>query len=157
MATKTCLGDCGRTLELNDENFYRQASGRNGFQSRCKACFTKQTNANGNKRYANDPEFRAKKIENAVAYMAKRYKEDREGWNAYTRAHYDVKRVNGPASGYLCVCGCGEQATDWAMKNDSKNIKKSKNFKWATDVNDYMPMNRKCHRKYDAEAREMAV
>lgn len=156
MTMKKCLGDCGRTLEVNDENFYRQAANRAGFQSRCKACFGEQTKANNNKRYKNDPDFRAKKIEEAVARQAKRVKDDPEGWRDYVKAHYYVKRDNGPASGHLCICGCGNQAADWAMKNDSKNIKKSKNFKWATDVNDYVPMARSCHKKYDLEAKEMA-
>lgn len=157
MKTKTCLGPCGRTLELNEENFYRQAFGRNGFQSRCKACFSKQQNENGAKRYATDPEYRAKKIAAAVIACAKRYEDDKEGYRLYAKAHYNVKKANGPASGHLCVCGCGNQASDWAMKNDSKNIKKSKNFKWSDDINDYMAMARSCHKRYDLDAREMAA
>lgn len=157
MNSKKCVGPCARDLEVNEENFYRQTTGRNGFQSRCKACFSEQTRENGAKRYATDPDFRAKKIADAVERQLKRYKEDKEGWSAYTSAHARVKRANGPASGHLCSCGCGNQASDWAMKNDSKNIKQSKNFKWATDINDYVPMSRSCHKKYDNEAREMAA
>lgn len=35
---QTCVGKCGRTLELTAENFWRSAISKTGFEPRCKEC-----------------------------------------------------------------------------------------------------------------------
>lgn len=167
MTVKTCVGPCGRTLEVNAENFYRQSKGRDSFQSRCKECFKRQTTERAKVRYNTDeeyrqkvidrnaeryhsnPEYRASRVAAAVKRSQQRYDEDPEGYARYSKAHYQVKRLNGPASTHLCACGCGKQAQDWALKNDSQNIETSKHYKWSDVVSDYMPMHRSCHKNYD--------
>ena len=70
MATKICT-KCGTELELNSDNFYKQASNKDGYQNYCKVCrkaidkarvHTQEYKDTRNKqfrdRYATDKEFR---------------------------------------------------------------------------------------------------
>lgn len=145
--TKQCNGECKKYLEVNEENFYKNKKAAGGFMGKCKECFKEEMRDYSFKRYQEDPDYRARKIEQASARAIKRHTEDRLGFNAYTVAHNRVRNVKGKASQHLC--SCGQQAKDWAMNNDSLNVKESKHYKWSTNVDDYKPMCRSCHKRYD--------
>ena len=60
--------------------------------------------------------------------------------SSYRAKHYSVNYLRGPASAFLCACGCGRRARDWATKAGDDG----------TDVwNDYQPLARICHLIYD--------
>lgn len=56
----------------------------------------------------------------------------------YTRNHYAVRRLYGPASDYECA-NCDKPAREWAQMKD----------KDGSDPSDYDPMCNKCHQEYD--------
>lgn len=65
----------------------------------------------------------------------------------YHRAHARLRRDRGPASNYVCVCGCGRMAAEWALKQD----KRTDRFAWSDDVDDYEPRCTSSHRTLDAK------
>jgi len=149
--TKKCSGTCKKVLPL--EAFGPNAHKADGLQSECRDCRkalnTKWRDANPgywSEWYAANKDKRA---EYQAAYVAERIAEDLEGHRAYARAHQAVRRAHGSASGYLCACGCGKQAYDCALMADAAELKKSKRYTWSDSVDDYVPMARSCHRKYD--------
>lgn len=77
----------------------------------------------------------------------------------YSAAHGRVRAARGHARDYLCACGCGQQATDWALKAGSENRLYGSNngrpTRTAYSLNpyDYQPMTADCHKRYDADTR----
>lgn len=148
---KKCSGPCKRVLSL--EAFGSNVAKTDGLQSECRDC---RKDINFKWREAN-PDYwsewyaanKDKRAEYQATYVAERIAEDLEGHRAYARAHQAVRRAHGPASGYLCACGCGKQAYDWALMADASGFKKSKRYSWSENVEDYVPMTRACHRNYD--------
>lgn len=57
----------------------------------------------------------------------------------YSANHHRVYRSRGKARNYPCLRGCGRQATQWAHLHNTD----------ATDPNNYEPLCRSCHAKYD--------
>lgn len=81
----------------------------------------------------------------------------------YAGAHQRVRRLIGPASDHLCVCGCGEQAAEYAYqggcprerwelvtKNDGRE--KPTLLAYSPDPARYAPMAASCHRRFDAKS-----
>src|SRR5262249_36258426 len=69
---------------------------------------------------------------------------NRHGWKgdavSYGAVHYRLRTYRGKASAYLCACGCGEQAQDWAFDEPTG---------FSTDLSRYSPMTRACHKLMD--------
>lgn len=57
--------------------------------------------------------------------------------------HKRIRRTRGKASSYTCA-HCGGKASDWAEIHDPAH---------STEWEDHMPLCRRCHLKYDYEAR----
>lgn len=150
--TKKCSGTCKQVLPL--EAFGPNSHKTDGLQSECREC---RKGINLKWREANPGYWsewyaanKDRRSEYQANYAAERIAEDLEGHRAYARAHQAVRRAHGSASTYLCACGCGKQAYDWALMNDGFEVKESKRYRWSDNVDDYVPMNRACHRNYDA-------
>lgn len=75
----------------------------------------------------------------------------------YRAAHNRIRAARGPASGFECACGCGHMAQQWALKEGAPLRYFGLCFAgrryylvtWSLNVDDYQPMARSCHRKYD--------
>lgn len=85
-------------------------------------------------------ETRAKIKENNARYwLGKKRPELYKGEDAsINRKHKWIEEKMGKAKEHICIC-CGRQAQDWANKDHS----------YKRDIDDYMPMCRSCHKKYD--------
>lgn len=151
---KKCGGECGETKPVTEfyEGYVRKDESI-GYINRCKVCHRKAASEAGMKRYWENREERAKKIARAIANNKKQREEDPEGYSGYSRAHQAVRATKGSASEWPCVDECGQQAAEWALVNDSESVVRSKHFRWSDDIEDYVPMNSSCHRRYDAEYR----
>jgi hypothetical protein len=73
---------------------------------------------------------------------------------SYGTAHKHIQQEHGHASDWLCAAQCGKQAYDWAYCNDATNeITESggpdNGRRYSTNTDDYVPLCRKCHRKFD--------
>lgn len=71
--------------------------------------------------------------------------------HAYVSAHDRVRRVRGKASSYPCT-SCPESAYDWAYNNDAPDpqaITDQAGRVYSNNPDFYIPMCRKCHRKFD--------
>ena len=86
-----------------------------------------------------------------------RTKKDEVG---YLQAHGRVRTQRGFPHWYWCADGCGKQAEEWALRADADgdNIRwgpatkgREQVSKYSLDVNDYQPMTKDCHRRYDAQ------
>lgn len=79
----------------------------------------------------------------------------------YMGAHQRVRRVKGAAKLNACDF-CSSQASDWALRADAE-LKRSGftsrgTFEtWSENPNDYRPLCRKCHKKYDAHVRHFGA
>ena len=64
----------------------------------------------------------------------------------HVAAHHTIRKLKGKASAYDCV-QCGGQAMDWAYVHgpDTYGLRE-----FSLDLDDYVPMCKACHRKYDA-------
>jgi hypothetical protein len=67
---------------------------------------------------------------------------------AYTTVHSRLKSERGAASAQDCV-ECGSQAEDWAYTYGCDNEMKSDFGPYSTDMDQYQPMCRPCHKKFD--------
>jgi hypothetical protein len=70
----------------------------------------------------------------------------------YRKAHRKVVKERGPANSYLCICGCGQPAVEWALKVGTVDYlidEVEKNCKFSLNVWDYQPMAVLCHRRMD--------
>lgn len=69
----------------------------------------------------------------------------------YRVAHARVQAARGPASAY--VCECGSQAADWAYQctdpDELIDIVNGTPLRYSLDSDQYLPMCRPCHRRYD--------
>lgn len=71
---------------------------------------------------------------------------------SYEAAHFNCKRVYGPARYYECTAvGCNQDADDWALMHDAETITDEKERTYGIYVSDYTPMCMRCHRNYDFE------
>jgi len=78
-------------------------------------------------------ETRAHMAKSKLGAQNGRWRGDAVGYRA---AHSRVRRIRGTASDRFCKCG--KIAYEWANLTSHY-----------TDINDYEPMCRKCHRQYD--------
>ena len=90
------------------------------------------------------------KEKNAERLHVQNYKGDDIG---YTAAHYRIEAKHGKASEYECE-HCSNQAEQWALMNHAKQVVEefSEKFGWrkySLNVDDYMPLCRLCHKRYD--------
>lgn len=68
----------------------------------------------------------------------------------YQQAHNDLKRARGKASEYLC--SCGKPAQDWAYLYTGEPLRSPDDSRpYSTNPDDYAPMCRKCHIRFDTE------
>lgn len=75
----------------------------------------------------------------------------------YRKAHNRVARAWGPAKRHSCV-SCGGPALDWAYQYTAGDAELRVPFvmihrpgaKYSADINDYAPMCRRCHKRFDA-------
>lgn len=69
-------------------------------------------------------------------------------------AHDRVRAAKGHARDHLCV-DCGGPALDWALSHDAEETFEAKTTAhgrfYSLDVDDYMPMCRRCHIHYDRD------
>jgi hypothetical protein len=64
-------------------------------------------------------------------------------------AHDRIRAAKGRAGEYDCV-NCGRPARDWALRHDAEQTKTARNGRvYSLNVDDYMPMCRRCHWHYD--------
>ncbi|GHB00500.1 hypothetical protein GCM10010330_63320 [Streptomyces tendae] len=74
---------------------------------------------------------------------------------SYVGAHSRVKAEHGPASSWPCSCGCGRQADDWAYlgtageREKVSDAKGSKGFPYSPDPEDFAPLAKTCHKRFD--------
>lgn len=71
----------------------------------------------------------------------------------YNSAHYRVKRAKGGAAARPCA-HCGGPAEDWALSHDAAVTHVGDDghgnpVRYSGDVDDYIPLCRPCHRRYD--------
>ncbi len=78
---------------------------------------------------------------------------DAEGLRRYSRAHRAVFDARGHASDYLCFCGCGGRANEWAFQHGRRESGRWGTSPFGPPVS-YEPMAIACHRAYDREYRE---
>ena len=64
----------------------------------------------------------------------------------YVAVHFRLKSARGLASEYPCV-DCGQQALDWTYKHGREH---GRLRHFSTDLDDYEPRCRSCHKKLDA-------
>lgn len=65
--------------------------------------------------------------------------------------HLLLRDLYGPARNH--VCPCGEQAEEWAYQHTAVTVLRNrKGSPYSTDLNDYRPMCRRCHRRLDADS-----
>jgi hypothetical protein len=73
----------------------------------------------------------------------------------YKAAHRQLRRKRGKASELQCLnTSCSSLATDWCYDytNASECVIEMKNgnpLKYSTNIADYIPLCRRCHRKFD--------
>lgn len=67
-------------------------------------------------------------------------------------AHQRVKSQRGRAGAHRCA-HCGEQALDWAYNHRCPNERTCPDtgFAYSTDVAQYVPLCRTCHRRFDLD------
>lgn len=78
----------------------------------------------------------------------------------YVAAHERVRKAKGSVKDYTCI-SCPNQALHWAYKHGSPNeqtaviLKDGRSWKasWSGDPNDYEPMCRTCHARFDRDHR----
>lgn len=67
----------------------------------------------------------------------------------FATAHDRIRAERGKASDCDCV-SCGRPARDWALRHDAEQTKVARNGRvYSLNVDDYMPMCRRCHWHYD--------
>lgn len=75
---------------------------------------------------------------------------------SYAGAHNRIRYARGHARDYLCACGCGAQADNWALKAGTGNIllgsigRRETKSAYSLNPYDYQPMTAACHKAYDA-------
>jgi hypothetical protein len=70
---------------------------------------------------------------------------------SYRSAHRRAELEHGKASDWDCAFQCGQRALDWALCIDALEILTSaKGRRYSVDPYDYVPLCRKCHRRFDA-------
>ena len=112
-----------------------------------------------------DGEYHAKNL--CKSHYNKQWMENRLGKGAveegaqnvksiisYDAAHYRVRVAKGKASDYKCV-DCPEQAHEWSLNEESEHLLiqasgHQAGRKFSTNIEDYEPRCRSCHKKYDA-------
>lgn len=93
---------------------------------------------------------------------------DFEAWNhpdprpiGYRGAHMRVQAARGHASSYRCVGDCGGPAADWAyLHTDPDELVTTvhgKRCSYSLDSDQYAPMCRRCHRRFDHTHRVIAT
>lgn len=70
---------------------------------------------------------------------------------AYTTVHSRLRSQRGKASQQVCV-ECSAVAEDWAYMYGCPNDKQSKFGPYSTDLSQYQPMCRPCHKVFDYHA-----
>ena len=65
----------------------------------------------------------------------------------YHAAHQRIRRVRGPASNQICICGCGRYADEWALRHQGPDRQP---FAFSDDPNEYDPMCKRSHSLRDA-------
>jgi hypothetical protein len=78
MGLKICIG-CNEELEQNKDNFYQKGKNKEGFQSRCKRCFNKQTTENH-------------KGNNYKKYLKKYYKKNKSKIDQQNLNNYNLNK-----------------------------------------------------------------
>lgn len=76
-----------------------------------------------------------------------------DGEIGYLAAHDRVYRARGIATAHPCV-SCPAQAKDWALRKDAgtRQIDPGTGYAFSPDPDDYQPMCRSCHSRYDRAA-----
>lgn len=75
----------------------------------------------------------------------------------YEAAHSRIKAARGHAKNYICECGCGKRAENWALRAGTENLyyapMGNRGTKTAYSLNpyDYDARTADCHKRYDAE------
>lgn len=80
---------------------------------------------------------------------------------AYHAAHQRITSRRGRASEHRCIW-CPRQAEQWALGHTTANIRRDTTGKdsgkpYSTGPNDYQPMCRTCHQRFDRKHREMTA
>lgn len=80
-------------------------------------------------------------------------RDERPQWRGdaagYQAAHHRIWDERGKARLYSCA-HCGERAAEWAFNHETRVRKVDECGRpYSLDANDYMPLCRSCHRRYD--------
>lgn len=94
--------------------------------------------------------------ENAARMQVERLREGNPTWRGdaigIAAAHDRVRAVRGRAGTHACV-DCGGPARDWALRHDSQDRRHAPNGRaYSILIEDYQPMCRGCHIRYDRAA-----
>ena len=138
--------------------FYFKDKAKTKYRSWCKPCIsdnrresehlTQKSREYSRNRYHQNPEARAKTLENAKSRALVKRREDPHGRYRYRKAHEIVIESKGRAREHSCNT-CGSPALDWAMLHEAKNKESSLHYEWSDNPDDYIPMCRSCHKIYD--------
>lgn len=84
-------------------------------------------------------------------YTVRRKASEHASWTdtpAYSTVHARLRTLRGQARQHLC--GCGEQAKDWAYTHDDpQELTNSAGHPYSADITRYTPLCRSCHTLLD--------
>lgn len=71
----------------------------------------------------------------------------------YNTMHHRLRLYRGRATGYICM-HCGSLAQQWAYDHADPDERigdagRGRRFRYSTDLNHYIPLCRRCHRRFD--------
>lgn len=70
----------------------------------------------------------------------------------YSAAHCRLRRIRGSASKYRCQ-HCNGEAKDWALDHERLGLDPTQRRMYTTNLDDYIPLCRPCHGRYDSPSR----
>lgn len=72
---------------------------------------------------------------------------------SYEGMHQRIRRLRGQASAHPCV-DCNSPAQEWAYDNADPEERESTKGRFSLDHNHYQPRCKKCHAKFDRQAKK---